>query len=80
MQVLHERCAGLDVHKKTVVADRDLIKKSGHLRAISGFVGKMPWAENIFLPEVPPRARGLTARGFATSAVTGKGSNFSPGH
>jgi len=31
MQVIHERCAGLDVHKKTIVACRMWTKQNGHV-------------------------------------------------
>jgi transposase len=39
MQVLYERCAGLDVHQKTVVATVMLTASTGHLTTLTRTFG-----------------------------------------
>ena len=67
MQVVYERCCGLDIHKKTVVACALLTEADGkierHLRTFStmtaGLLALADWLESLSIPVVAMESTGV---------------------
>src|SRR5437763_16702382 len=67
MQVVHERCCGLDVHKKTVVACILIMLENGevqpHIRTFStmtaGLLALSDWLESLQVSVVAMQSTGL---------------------
>jgi transposase len=72
MQVLYERCAGLDVHQKTVVATVMLTAPTGHLTKLTRTFGTMTdelltldhWLDEQQVTHVALESTGVELTGF----------------
>ncbi len=77
MQVVHERCCGLDIHKKTVVAcvliDEGTGKVRKHVRTFStmtaDLVALADWLSSLHVTEVALESTGIFVRRITARAI-----------
>ncbi len=88
MQVLHERCCGIDVHKKSVVACVLLTRPDGTVQRRAATFGTMTadllalhdWLAGQAVTHIALESTGIYVRRFTARAIPPAGRTGSEGH
>ena len=88
MQVVHARCCGLDVHRKTVVACVLLTEEGGRVRKHVRTFGTMTpdllalsdWLDSLGVTQIALESTGVYVRRFTARAIPPAGRTSSEGH